>query len=57
MPAKVDPNKCGGCGTCVDACPVQAIKLEGDKAQVNAEICIDCGSCVSSCPLEAISQE
>lgn len=57
MPAKVDPKKCGGCGTCVSACPVEAIKMVDDKAQVDAGTCIDCGSCVGECPLEAISQE
>jgi len=57
MPAKVDPAKCSGCGTCVPACPVEAIKMENDKANVDADTCIDCGACVSECPMEAISQE
>ena len=58
MPAKVDKDSCAGCGSCVDSCPVEAIKMEDDgKAKVNAESCIDCGSCVSTCPVGAISQE
>ena len=39
MAAKVDPEKCDACGSCVDACPVQAIELKG-KAVINAEECI-----------------
>jgi NAD-dependent dihydropyrimidine dehydrogenase PreA subunit len=26
--AVVDPDTCGDCGACVDACPVEAISLE-----------------------------
>ena len=33
------------------------IKMEKDKAVVDADTCIDCGACVSECPMEAISQE
>ncbi|MDI9402120.1 MAG: indolepyruvate ferredoxin oxidoreductase subunit alpha [Limisphaerales bacterium] len=57
MPAKVDPDKCTGCGTCVPACPVECITMEDDKAVVDADSCIDCGACVSECPVEAITQE
>ncbi|MCL2743767.1 MAG: 4Fe-4S binding protein [Planctomycetaceae bacterium] len=54
MAAKVDPDKCTGCGSCVDTCPVSAISMDGDKAKVNADECVDCGACIDACPVEAI---
>ncbi|HEV56406.1 MAG TPA: 4Fe-4S dicluster domain-containing protein [Phycisphaerales bacterium] len=57
MPAKVDPDKCTGCESCVDACPSEAISMQGEKAVVDAEKCVDCGVCVDECPVEAISME
>ena len=55
MAAVVDKEKCTGCGSCVEACPVDAIKVENDKAIINNDECIDCGTCVDECPEEAIS--
>jgi len=54
MAVTIDKEKCTACGSCVDACPVGAIKME-DKATVDEEVCIDCGTCVDECPVEAIS--
>ncbi len=54
MPAEINKEKCTGCGACVDACPVNAIKIENDKAVISDD-CIDCGACVNQCPVEAIS--
>lgn len=55
MPAKVDVEKCIGCGDCVAQCPTEAIKIEDEKAVIDAETCVDCGACVDVCPTEAIS--
>ena len=57
MPAKVDKEKCVGCGTCVDACPEAAIELVEDLAVVDEKRCKDCGDCVAACPTEAITVE
>ena len=51
--AIVYEEKCDGCGECIEACPVDAIKLNG-KARINAAICKGCGACISSCPRDAI---
>jgi ferredoxin len=48
---------CTGCETCVDSCPVEAIKMAGGKAEIIEDECIDCGACVSECPVEAIKME
>ncbi len=57
MAIKVDQEKCTGCGTCRDVCPVEAIELNDEKAKVNEEDCVNCGSCVEECPEGALSLE
>ncbi len=55
MPAKVDPETCTGCESCVDACPLEAIEMKDDIAVVDEETCGDCGACVDVCPTESIT--
>ena len=55
MAAKVDTEKCLGCGVCEGVCPVGAIKVEDSVAVVDADTCVDCGACASECPAEAIT--
>ena len=57
MPAKVDPDKCTGCESCIESCPSEAIAIEDGVAVVNVDNCVDCGICVDDCPAEAISME
>jgi electron transfer flavoprotein alpha subunit len=49
----IQENLCTGCGTCVSQCPVGAIDVIDNRAQIN-ERCILCQACVSVCPTEAI---
>jgi len=55
MAVQINQEKCTGCGLCVDACPVEAISMEDDKAKVDKDKCTECGLCVEECPNEAIS--
>ncbi len=53
--AKIDPEVCSVCGTCLERCQIDAI-VEGEEYnEVDLERCIGCGLCVSGCPEEAIS--
>ena len=52
----VDPEKCTGCGECVDICPVDVYELQdGKSVPVNADECVGCESCVEVCEQEAIT--
>ncbi len=57
MTAIVDSQKCTGCESCLDACPLDAIEMKDDLAVIDADTCGDCGACVDVCPVEAISMD
>ncbi len=46
----VDANLCCLCGACKAVCPVEAITIADDKANINEELCIHCGLCNYHCP-------
>ena len=37
------------CYSCVRECPVKAIRIENDQAEVMEERCIACGNCIKVC--------
>jgi len=51
---ETDQEKCTGCGECVEICPVNVIKMEGDFPVVDKEWCIGCGVCAVPCPASAV---
>jgi len=53
---QVNPEKCDGCGDCVERCFVAAMELREGKA-VPGEGCKACARCVDACPQEAVSLE
>ena len=56
MLAYVHPDKCDGCGDCLNVCPKDAIVMnkETGKAEVLEALCIGCGACLPSCSKEAL---
>lgn len=56
--SRIDREACTGCGTCVERCPTEAIRLDDDgKAVRDASACFGCGVCARFCPAEAIALE
>jgi ferredoxin len=49
----VNPDKCTGCGECVEVCSIDAISMQ-TVASIDATECILCGACVFTCPDQAI---
>lgn len=41
---------CSGCGTCVDYCPQDALKVRGGRAYAEEKECVLCGYCGAHCP-------
>jgi len=50
----IDVERCGGCFTCMRACPTYAIRVKDGQAKLLSSLCIDCGNCLSACPPGAI---
>jgi NAD-dependent dihydropyrimidine dehydrogenase PreA subunit len=52
---KIDIEKCNGCGTCVDICPVEVFEIKDEKSVVvNLDECLVCRACEVQCPDNAI---
>lgn len=52
----IEASRCIGSGSCVQACPEEALGVVGGKAVLkNASACIGHGACLTACPVEGIS--
>ena len=56
----INPNRCLGCGCCVNACPEQkshqVLGIIGGKSHlINPADCIGHGACMTACPNNAVS--
>lgn len=54
MSYSVDQEICTGCGTCVEACPIEAVECDGGVATIDDYLCIMCGACQQQCPQNAV---
>jgi len=53
----IEPALCRGsqeCGLCLDACPLEAVKVEAGEVIIDTTGCSGCGACVEVCPHRAI---
>lgn len=52
-PIKTVKDRCRKCYACVRNCPVKAIKVNQDHAEVIYDRCIGCGKCIKCCSQQA----
>jgi dihydropyrimidine dehydrogenase (NAD+) subunit PreA len=53
--ARIDKEKCNGCGRCLEPAHCLAISLGDRKAIVNKTECLGCGTCFLLCSRQAVS--
>jgi ferredoxin-type protein NapH len=52
---RIDPDKCRGCGVCVQTCPTFSLDDESLQRGTPRITCTKCGKCVDACPAGAIA--
>lgn len=50
-----DNNACIACGSCVEACSQEALKLEINSITIDRVKCVTAGDCVKICPADALT--
>ncbi len=53
---QLSPEKCTGCGKCIDVCPHGVFIMNNKKASItDKDLCMECGACALNCEFGAIS--
>jgi ferredoxin len=53
---RLDPQKCTGCGVCIEVCPRAVVTIKVRKAAItDLDACIECGACQRNCAFGALS--
>ena len=53
---KLEPEKCSGCGVCLEVCPHDVFNLAKGLVEIkDKDACMECGACALNCPSEALS--
>ena len=50
----VNKELCKACGSCVDSCPTEALKLVQGRVKYDEKLCTFCDACIEVCPTHAI---
>jgi MinD superfamily P-loop ATPase len=55
--AKIDPELCNGCASCIHRCQFRALSFNPsrNKAYIDQFQCFGCGLCATECDQEAIT--
>ncbi len=54
---KIDTKLCDGCGICIEACPMDVLRFDGNTKKAFVKYLRDCQTCLLceiSCPAKAI---
>ena len=54
---QLEPDRCKLELNCLEACPVDALSVAGEKLVIDEVACLGCGLCIPSCPTYALSLE
>ena len=52
----VDKTECVGCEECLHVCPMDAIVMKIEKAEIIQHKCDKCDRCIPVCPVKAIRE-
>jgi ferredoxin len=53
---RLDPEKCVGCGMCLEVCPHEVfMKTNGRVSVTERDACMECGACMINCPTGAVT--